>query len=74
MTTGNRKVICIPSKPCRTLSEAVKYYICALIPKGKLLTEKAFEEFVAAKLGVEHVLFSVNLWDKMTIVEVGNCQ
>lgn len=70
MTTGNRKVICIPSKPCRTLSEAVKYYICALIPKGKVLTEKALEEFVAAKLGVEHVLFSANLWDKMTIVEV----
>lgn len=69
MTTGNRKVICIPSKPCCTLSEAVKYYICALIPKGKLLTEKTFEEFVAARLGVEHVLFSVNLWDKMTNVE-----
>ena len=69
MTTGNRKVICIPSKPCCTLSEAVKYYICALIPKGKLLTEKPFEEFVAAKLGVEHVLFSSNLWDKMTNVE-----
>lgn len=69
MTTGNRKVICIPSKPCRTLSEAVKYYICALIPKGKLLTEKAFEEIVAARLGVEHVLFSVNLWEKMTNVE-----
>lgn len=51
------------------MSEAVKYYICALIPKGKLLTEKTFEEFVAAKLGVEHVLFSVNLWDKMTNVE-----
>ena len=64
-----RKVICIPSKPCRALSEAVKYYICALIPKGELLTEKAFEEFVAAKLGVEHVLFSSNLWDKMKNVE-----
>lgn len=69
MTTGNRNVICIPSKPCRTLSETVKYYICALIPLKKLLTEKAFEEFVAAKLGVEHVLFSANLWDKMTNVE-----
>ena len=64
-----KRVICIPSKSCRTLSEAVKYYICALIPKGKVLTEKAFEEFVAAKLGVEHVLFSANLWDKMTNVE-----
>ena len=69
MTTGNRKVICIPSKPCCTLSEAVKYYICAHIPQGKVLTEKAFEEFVAARLGVEHVMFSVNLWDKMTNVE-----
>ena len=69
MTTGNRKVICIPSKPCCTLSEAVKYYICALIPKGKLLTEKTFEKFVVAKMGVEHVLFSANLWDKMTNVE-----
>lgn len=69
MTTGNRKVICIPSKPCRTFSEAVKYYICALIPKGKVLTEKALEEFVAAKLGVEHVLFSSDLWDKMKNVE-----
>ena len=64
-----KRVICIPSKPCCTLSEAVKYYICALIPKGKVLTEKAFEEFVAAKMGVEHVLFSSNLWDKMTNVE-----
>ena len=64
-----KRVICIPSKPCRTLSEAVKYYICALLPKGKLLTEKAFEEFVAAKMGVEYVLFSANLWDKMTNVE-----
>lgn len=69
MTTGNRKVLCIPSKPCCTLSEAVKYYICALIPLKKLLTEKAFEEIVAAKLGVEHVMFSSNLWDKMTNVE-----
>lgn len=69
MTTDYKKVICIPSKPCRTLSEAVKYYTCALIPKGKLLTEKTFEEFVAAKLGVEHVMFSSNLWDKMTNVE-----
>lgn len=69
MATGNRNVICIPSKPCRTLSEAVKYYICALIPKGKVLTEKTFEEFVAAKLGVEHVMFSSNLWDKMKNVE-----
>ena len=64
-----KRVICIPSKSCRTLSEAVKYYICALIPKGKVLTEKAFEEFVAAKMGVEHVLLSANLWDKMTNVE-----
>lgn len=64
-----KRVISIPSKPCHTLSEAVKYYICALIPKGKLLTEKAFEEFLAAKMGVEHVLFSANLWDKMTNVE-----
>ena len=51
------------------MSEAVKYYICAHIPQGKVLTEKAFEEFVAARLGVEHVMFSVNLWDKMTNVE-----
>lgn len=64
-----KRVICIPSKSCRTLSEAVKYYICALIPQGKVLTEKAFEDFVAARLGVEHVLFSSNLWDKMTNVE-----
>ena len=64
-----KRVICIPSKSCRTLSEAVKYYICALIPKGKLLTGKTFEEFVAAKLGVEHVLFSSDLWDKMKNVE-----
>ena len=64
-----KRVICIPSKPCRALSEAVKYYICALIPKGKVLMEKAFEEFVVAKLGVEHVLFSANLWDKMKNVE-----
>lgn len=63
------RVICIPSKPCCTLSEAVKYYICALIPEGKLLTEKAFEEFVATRLGVEHVLSSANLWDKMTNME-----
>ena len=64
-----KRIICIPSKPCRALSEVVKYYICALIPKGKVLTEKAFEEFVAARLGVEHILFSANPWDKMTNVE-----
>lgn len=69
MTTDYKKVICIPGEPCRVLSEAVKYYICALIPKGKVLTEKAFEEFVAARLGVEHILFSANLWDKMKNVE-----
>jgi len=37
MATGNRNVICIPSKPCRTLSEAVKYYICAPVPGGRIL-------------------------------------
>lgn len=69
MIDSTNEVIPCFSCHCRTLSEAVKYYICALIPKGKVLTEKAFEEFVAAKLGVEHVLFSSNLWDKMTNVE-----
>lgn len=69
MIDSTNEVIHCFSCHCRTLSEAIKHYICALIPEGKLLTEKAFVEFVAARLGVEHVLSSVNLWDKMTNVE-----
>ena len=69
MIDSTNKEIHYFSCHCRTLSEAVKYYICALIPKGKVLTEKAFEEFVAEKMGVEYVLFSSNLWDKMKNVE-----
>ena len=41
-----KRVICIPSKPCSALSEAVKYYICALIPKGKVLMEKALKSLL----------------------------
>ena len=69
MIDSTNEVIHCFSCHCRTLSETVKYYICALIPIGKVLTEKAFEEFVAARLGVDHVMFSSNLWDKMTNVE-----
>ena len=59
-----KEVFFYPAKPCRILSEAVKYYMCALVPQGRLITRELLEEFLAKKLGIERVEFEANIFDK----------
>ena len=59
-----KEVFFYPAKSCRILSEAVKYYMCALVPQGRLITRELLEEFLAKKLGIERVEFEPNIFDK----------
>ena len=64
-----KEVIYYPAKPCRVLSEAIKYYMCALVPKGRLITREALEEFLAKKLNIERIEFDPKFFDKMRYIE-----
>lgn len=61
---NGKEVLFYPAKPCRILSEAVKYYMCALVPEGRLITCEQMENFLAEKLEIDRVEFEPNLFDK----------
>ena len=61
---NGRKVYSLPTKPCLKISEAVKYYLCALIPQGRLVIGDTLEKFVAKKLNIENIVFEEDLFDK----------
>ena len=42
-----------PAKPRKVLSEAVRYYLLSLIPKGRIITWEGLRAFVSKKLGID---------------------
>ena len=47
-----------PADPGRDLSDAVLYYILAMIPQGKLIVDTTLEKYLAEKLNVSWVIFN----------------
>ena len=43
----------ISAKPRKVLSEAVRYYLLSLIPKGRIITWEGLRAFVSKKLGID---------------------
>lgn len=49
----DNNVLTILSKPRKVLSEAVRYYLLSLIPKGRIITWEGLRAFVSKKLGID---------------------
>ena len=59
-----------PAGTKRVLSEAVMYYLSALIPQGRLAIKFTVWDFLAEQLGVHHVEFEPELWDKKDNIDI----